>query len=167
MRSSRIAAALLALAVTTPAAASVRLAEPGYLAIDGSYYLLGLPTDGSNPQPAELHPRGTDGFFLKAYVDATGCQYATPVALVSTGGLRHAEILDLLEAPRIDLQPKTDSLPSMTLASCEGIVVLLADTPAGNAVCAGAQPFPFRRGQCPGLDRADRGHVFHDAFGGR
>lgn len=158
---------LVLLMTTAVASADTRLefAQPGYALIDGSYHVFDLPTDESGPVPAELRARDVDGFYLRANLVANDCRDGgSELQGASLVGLRHAEVLDLPDAPLFDLQPAASGALVMTLASCDGAIVLIANTPGGDTSCGGAIGFPFRRGQCPGLDAADRGHVFFDAF---
>ncbi len=155
----------LLLALAGPGAAvTVTIDQPGYFVIDGRYHVFDRPgQDGMTP--IELHPRGDNGFYLRAYLAANDCQH--PSGLLEEANLtslRYGELLDQLDADRFDLRIVGGGAATLTIAACDGSLVVLADTPNGDTVCAGAVPFPFRRGHCKGLDRADRGHVFFDAF---
>jgi hypothetical protein len=162
--------ALLAATLSLPAASSaatVVIGEAGYVAIDGVYYVFDLPRQDTQRVPAELHPLGLDGFYLRSLLAMGECSAGDDGAgglPISTAGLHHAEAAGPGNARRLDLRVEFDALASITLATCDGAVVMFASSASGNTQCAGAVGFPFRRGQCRGLDAADPGHVFFNAF---
>jgi hypothetical protein len=161
---------LLTGALAAPAtAATIVLREPGYLAIDGSYYVFDLPVLNGITEPAELHPLAGDGFFLRSLLAVDGCVDGGGQGGGAVPGtqpaLRHAVALDLVNAPRLGLRRRNnDAQATISLATCDGAVVMFARSVNGATVCSGAIPFPFRRGQCAAVDNADPGLVFFNAF---
>jgi hypothetical protein len=159
---------LSALLPSVAGAVTLSFAHAGYLVVDGNYHPFDRPTLATAEEPARLHPLASDGFFLQADLAIGDCDPgdgnagALPPGLA---GLGHAQVLNL-ELPRRFNLRESDSRTTMTLAVCEGVPVLFASTPSGTTVCAGATALPFRRGLCPGLDKADPGHVFFNAFEG-
>jgi hypothetical protein len=161
-----LAAAALALPLAATAA-TVVMNEPGYLVVDGSYYVFDQPILDSVRQPIELHPRGEEGFYLRSLVAMGACRVDESAGAPpqSPAGLRHAELLDLIEAPRFDLRlAEGETVARMRMVACDGAVVMFAQTTSGLTACAGAIPFPFRRGQCTAVDSNDPGLVFFNAF---
>lgn len=170
MRRSLVVPALLLSALLPSLAGAVTLsfAHAGYLVVDGRYHPFDLPKPTTTVEPARLHPLATEGFFLQADLAIGDCDPGDGNAGTlppGLAGLGHAQVLDLQAPRRFGLRTNNSST-KMTLAVCEGVPVLFASTPTGTTVCAGAQPLPFRRGLCPGLDAADPGHVFFNAFEG-
>jgi putative intracellular protease/amidase len=152
------------------AAASVRLefSHPGFLVIDGAYHAFDLPRPGGVAETAKLHPRGSDGFFMQAELAVGDCDPGDGSAGTLPPGaaaLGHAQAFDPLAARRFSLRRRGEET-QLTLAICDGVAVLFASTPSGTTTCGAALPLPFRRGQCPGLDAADPGYVFFNAFEG-
>jgi hypothetical protein len=156
----------LAVLLPWPAAATtVTLHAPGYLAIDGIYYGFDLPRQHLLRVPAELHARGTDGFFFRAQASLANCAGSGDAdGNVSPTRLRQAEVLDAPNALHMALQTAPGPNASVTLAHCNGSVVLMLRSASGATACAGSFGFPFRRGQCPAIDAADPGLVFFDRF---
>jgi len=152
----------------SPTLVQLNFDQAGYMVIDGRYYVFDGPKPFGAPEKAELHARGNDGFFMRAQLATGACvHYRSDLQGLSVGlgGLRHAELLDAPDAAQLDLVgDSTEQAPQVSLTSCDNTLVLLANTAAFDTGCSMAIPFPFRRGQCPGLDRADRGHVFFSDF---
>lgn len=159
---------LCALLPTAAGAVTLSFAHAGYLVVDGRYHPFDLPTPLLATEPARLHPLAGNGFFLQADLAIGDCDPGGGNAggqPTGVAGLGHAEVLDLAAPRRFGLR-ESGSLARMTLAVCEGVPVLFASTASGTTSCAGATALPFRRGLCPGLDQADPGHVFFNAFEG-
>jgi hypothetical protein len=148
-------------------AANVLLREPGYLVIDGSYHVFDLPRHGNGRVPVELHAQGVDGFYMRSLLAAGSCQTGGDPGAPPRPGLRFGEALNAPDAIRLDLRAAPGQLASMTLATCDGAVVVFANTASGTTTCNGTVGFPFRRGKCPAIDRNDPGLVFFDTFGQR
>ncbi len=148
-------------------AANVLLREPGYLVIDANYYVFDLPQQNNQTVPVELHPQGADGFYLRSLLAAGSCQTGAAPGGGPRPGLRLGQALNAPNAIRLDLRAAPGQLASMTMAACDGAVVLFARTASGTTTCDGTVGFPFQRGKCPAVDNADPGLVFYDHFGAR
>jgi hypothetical protein len=157
---------LVAAALAAPAtshAITVTLRDPGYLQIDGIYYAYDRPRNGTESVPAELHPRSSDGFYLRSLLSMSQCSGDVPEGGASPATLRHAELLDHPSPPQLGLRVDGPGA-RFHVAACDGAVVLITRSASGSSRCAGAVPFPFRRGQCAAIDANDPGLIFFSAF---
>jgi hypothetical protein len=161
-----LAGTLFASALAAASPGPVVLREAGYLAIDGVYYVYGLPLEGGLRVPARLQPAASEGFAFAAEIGTTGCSLGPGAGALPPGlpRLRHAAATAALPTEGLALRGSLEVPATMRFVSCDGALVMLADSATGTATCGGAIAFPFRRGDCPGLDRADPGYVFFDAF---
>jgi hypothetical protein len=182
MRSALMLTCVLLMPLTTlSAAVPVVMNNPGYLVLDGNYYVFAQPSVVGINEPARLTPLGsTQGFDFRAVIELdadpehTSCTAgdgnagATPPGV---GYLRRAELRDgnnaVVVAERLfDLRATAESPATVKFASCDGALVVFAVTASGTTSCSGAVAFPFRRGDCAAIDANDPGHVFFNAFEG-
>ncbi|MCK7593872.1 hypothetical protein [Pseudomarimonas salicorniae] len=166
-----VAALLLASASAAPGI-SLNVGEPGFVALDGTYYAYGLRT----PAPAitgfaAMSMLGQEGFYLQSVMDTGSCQRGdgSPATLAGAGQPR----LRFADTPLSAATPPegialarmgTNQLAGLGVASCGGINVLLLSSLDGDLRCGLGIRFPFERGDCPGLDAADPTYISHGGF---
>jgi hypothetical protein len=182
MRSALLLACLLLSPLTAlSAAVPVVMNHPGYLVLDGNYYIFAPPSVVGIDEPARLTPRGAaQGFDFRAIIELD----ADPAVASCTPGdgnagapppgvgyLRRVELRGndnaILVSERLFELRGTVATPAhVSFASCDGALVMFAMTATGTTSCSGAVAFPFRRGECAAIDDNDPGHVFFNAFEG-
>jgi hypothetical protein len=173
--------ACLLLSPLTAAAAPMLMDTPGYLVLDGNYYVFAQPSMVGINEPARLTPLGAaQGFDFRAVIEldadpavasctpGNGNAGATPPGV---GHLRRVELRGndnavLVSERLFDLRGTAGSPAQVSFASCDGSLVMFAMTATGTTSCSGAVAFPFRRGECAAIDANDPGHVFFNAFEG-
>jgi hypothetical protein len=180
------AALLLACVLLTPltaqsSAVPVVMNNPGYLVLDGNYYVFAQPSVVGINEPARLTPLGAaDGFDFRAVIEfdadpllssCTAGDGNAGAPAQGVGRLRRAELRGsdnaILVSERLfDLRGTLDVPAAIRFASCDGALVVFAVTASGTTSCSGAVAFPFRRGSCAAIDANDPGHVFFNAFEG-
>jgi hypothetical protein len=169
-RPRSLAISLLALGLTIwsglAGGSSITLRNPGYLWLDGRYYVYDMPLTpgGSAAGPAVLAPTGQGGFHFSAFVTARNCSRGPAGAVPPGLGLTHSEhVQDTVT--RVPITPTgMPPLRRIRFAACSHAVTIMIESATGDLRCAGAIPPPFAPGECPQTERADRRILFSSGF---
>lgn len=133
----------------TPVTQGVRITAPGYLIIDGRWYIFSGPFFATQ---MEAYPLGANqGFDLNAWSNASSCA-ATPAPPNTPPLLRLREG----STPRASfpLAPSPFGGAEIRIANCEGINLIGIRSVSGNVICQGAVANPpFTTANCPILPR--------------
>lgn len=163
-----IAVALAGSPLVAPEAIPITMNEPGYVWLDGRFYIFDVPRTaaGAAAGPATLTATEDGGFHFKAFVTARQCGTgASGAGAVPPGaGLVHAESATDVQT-RVPLPASgTPAVRRLQLAACDGAVVLLVQSAAGDMRCSMSIPNPYPPGKCPAVERLASGRIFGSGF---
>ncbi len=155
-------------AQSSPTVLQVQLPAPGYIKIDGRYYLYDRSANGSTgPESIYVHARQDKSFFLHGFVTAAQCRSNRPIPL-DARTLYIGETLNTAEAqiPLYSEGIARNARIYWLFCPTQGIGILGVATAPGDVTCNNPVPAPFTEAQCPGISNLlpDRFHIFGAGF---
>lgn len=157
-----------AFAVTLePAPIILRAAAPGYLKLDGRWYVYEAPFGQANPGIMQTYAQPTrGGFFAHGFLSSRNCQRSGGGAMSTNFTLEHGESIQSAAAGAIPIARSniTGQLRAkIALVSCPGnVVVMMIDSAHGDLVCSSAIANPFGPGICRAAEGSEA--IFASGF---